>query len=364
MKVREVSSVLEAWAPPSYQESYDNSGLLVGDEQAQVKGILTTLDVTEQVLEEALQKKCNLIVAHHPILFKSLKHLVGRTYVERTLLKALKYKLNIYALHTNLDHVFWGTNQSLAKKIGLQSLQILKPKHNLLSHLSFFCPVRNTTQVLSALHQAGAGKVGKYSHCSFRHTGTGSFLPEKEAKPTLGQRGELSQVEEERIEVLLPAHCQHQVLNALKEAHPYEEVAYFLSPIHNPHQQVGAGQIGQLPKALPVIKFLELLKKNLSAHCVKYTKTQRKRISKVAVCGGTGSFLIREAQKQEADAYVTADVKYHEFFDAEQQLLLCDIGHYESESHVKSWICAHLTKKLRNIACLKSNIDTNPIKYF
>lgn len=362
--IKEILTELEKLAPLPYQEDYDNAGLLVGSPGTEVTGILFTLDITEEVVDEAIRKQCNLIVAHHPIIFKGLKKLNGKNYVERTVIKAIKNDIALYATHTNLDHVVGGVNWQIAKRLGLQNIQILAPKKQLLTKLAFFCPVENTQAVLDALFEAGAGEIGDYRHCSFRAEGQGTFLPGETANPVIGARGELETVQEHRVEVMLPSHLQAQVLRALKQAHPYEEVAYYLSALENENQEVGAGAIGELPEPLEASAFLAHLKQNMEVAVIKHTAPTGRPIRRVAVCGGAGSFLLKNAMAAHADAYVTADYKYHEFFDSEDQIIICDIGHYESEVFTKNLLHDYLSGKFSNFALCLSEISTNPVRYF
>lgn len=362
--IKEILIELEKLAPLPYQEDYDNAGLLVGSPQTAVTGVLFTLDITEAVIDEAVRRQCNLIVAHHPIIFKGLKKLNGKNYVERTVIKAIKNDVALYATHTNLDHVTGGVNWQIARRLGLQNIKVLAPKKQVLTKLAFFCPVENTQDVLQALFEAGAGQIGEYSQCSFRSEGLGTFLPGESANPVIGGKGELETVNEHRVEVMLPSHLQAQVLQALKRAHPYEEVAYYMSALENENQEVGAGAIGELPEAMQASDFLAHLKGQMEATVIKHTAPVERPIRRVAVCGGAGSFLLRNAIGAGADAFVTADYKYHEFFDAEGQLMICDIGHYESEVFTKNLLHNYLSGKFSNFALCLSEISTNPVRYF
>ncbi|HEV7350494.1 Nif3-like dinuclear metal center hexameric protein [Telluribacter sp.] len=363
-QLKDVIRQLERLAPPAYQESYDNAGLLVGDPTAQVKGVLLTLDSTEAVVDEAIQRGCNVIVAHHPIVFKGLKKLTGRTYVERTVIKAIKNDVAIYSVHTNLDSVVNGVNWALANRLGLQHIRILAPKKQLLMKLTFFVPADHTQQVLEAVYGAGAGQIGEYSRCSFRTSGTGTFRPSEEANPTTGERGKDEEVQENRVEVLLPAYLEQAVVRAMRQAHPYEEVAYYLSALENENQEVGIGAVGELPDPMTATDFLTMLKKNMQTPVVKHTEPVHDQIRRVAVCGGVGSFLLPDAIRAGADAFVTADYKYHEFFDAENRILICDIGHYESEVNTKEVLYKYLSEKFGNFALCLSEVNTNPVRYF
>lgn len=355
--------VLENYAPIPYQESYDNSGLQTGNSNDEVTGVLLTLDCTEEVLEEAIAKGCNLVVAHHPVIFKGLKSLTGRSYVERTIIKAIRNNIAIYACHTNLDSVHNGVNAKIAAKLQLQNVKTLSSKPHTLMQLVFFVPVENTDEVLNAIHRAGAGQIGEYSDCSFQVQGTGRFLPSENADPTIGQPGKPEQVQENRIEVIFPAHKQHRIMQALLQAHPYEEVAHYLTLLENHNQEVGIGMIGELQQPLSEQEFLTYLKEHMQLPGVRYTSVGTKTIRKVAVCGGSGSFLIKDAIRNGADAYVTGDVKYHEFFDAEGKLLIADIGHYESEVFTKEIFYDTISENFTNFAVYLSEVNTNPIRY-
>ncbi len=350
------------WAPQVYQENYDNAQLIVGNKNDEIKAIIITLDVTEEVVTEAIKKGANLIIAHHPIIFKGLKKLRGDNYIERVIIKAIKNDIAIFASHTNLDHVVGGVNWALGQKIGLQNLQILDPKAEILYKLETYVPENNTEKVLKAIFEAGAGQIGNYSECAFTHQGQGSFTANAQARPTIGQKTVNQKVSEIKIEVLVPLPQINTVLAALKKEHPYEEVAYFLTQLENKNQTVGAGAVGELENELEPIDFLNLLKNSLGLKVIKHTFLAKK-IKKVAICGGAGSFLLSKAFANGADAFVTADYKYHEFFDAEGQILIADIGHYESENCTKELIHFQLSKKFTNFAILLSEIDTNPVQY-
>jgi dinuclear metal center YbgI/SA1388 family protein len=362
--IKEILAELEKLAPLPYQEDYDNAGLLVGSPDTEVTGVLFTLDITEDIVDEAIRKHCNLIVAHHPIIFKGLKKLNGQNYVERTVIKAIKNDIALYATHTNLDHVVGGVNWQIANRLGLQNIKVLAPKKQILNKLAFFCPVENTQSVLEALFEAGAGEIGEYRNCSFRSEGLGTFLPGENANPATGERGKLETVKEHRVEVMLPSHLQAQALRALKRVHPYEEVAYYMSALENENQEVGAGAIGELPEAMETAGFLTHLKEKMDASVIKYTEPTGRKIRRVAVCGGAGSFLLRNAISAAADVYVTADYKYHEFFDAERRIMICDIGHYESEVFTKNLLHDYISGKFSNFALCLSEISTNPVRYF
>ncbi len=364
LTIKEVTDYLESIAPPSYQESYDNSGLITGDPSWPVSGILVTLDCIEDVVQEAVDAKCNLIVAHHPIVFKGLKRLNGKNYVERTVIKAIENRIAIYAIHTNLDHVHTGVNRKICEKIGLKKPVVLLPKTDTLSKLVAFIPRDNAGDVLHALYKAGAGQIGNYKNCSFQVEGTGTFMPDENANPHIGSSNQQEYVDEVRVEVILPSHKESSVLRALRSSHPYEEVAYYLTALKNENQEVGAGMIGELEAPLEPIEFLGRLKSSMALNTIRHTQFPTKKIHKVAVCGGSGSFLLSRAIQAGADAFVTADFKYHEFFDAENRILVADIGHYESEIFTKDLLQEVLKRKFPTFAINFSKTVTNPISYF
>ena len=362
-QIQDVTRYLETVAPPTYQESYDNSGLIVGDPRAEVSGILVSLDTIESVVDEAIAKGCNLIVSHHPIVFRGLKSLTGKNYVERTVIKAIKHDVAVYAIHTNLDNVQQGVNRRISERLGLQNTCILAPKADTLQKLVTFAPLADADQVLRALGEAGAGQIGNYRNCSFQTAGTGRFQPNEQAKPHVGESGKPEQVEEQRIEVIYPAHLANQILTALRSAHPYEEVAYYQQPLVNQNQEVGSGMVGELPEPISGTEFLAHLKKSMQLSVVRHTRLPDKPVQRVAVCGGSGSFLLPHALRQRADAFVTADYKYHEFFDADSQLIIADIGHYESEVFTKDLLGDFLSEKFVNFAVRLAEVNTNPVFY-
>jgi dinuclear metal center YbgI/SA1388 family protein len=361
--IRNVTDVLETWAPKSFQESYDNCGLLTGNLNDRVSGILVTLDCTEEVVDEAIALKFNLIVAHHPIIFKGLKKLTGANYIERTIIKAIKNDIAIYAIHTNLDNVISGVNRKICEKIGLKNPRILVPKTDTLSKLVAFVPKANTDAVLEALHKAGAGQIGNYKNCSFKVEGTGSFQPDEHANPAIGKAGKQESVTEYRVEVIFPKHLESLMISTLRKAHPYEEVAYYLTNLVNENQEVGSGMIGELAEPEEPKEFLLRLKKRMDLQVVRHTRLLDEPVKKVAVCGGSGSFLLPQAIRAGAQVYISADFKYHEFFDAENRITVADIGHYESEVYTKELLQEVLRKKFPTFAINFSTSVTNPISY-
>jgi dinuclear metal center YbgI/SA1388 family protein len=362
-KIKDIIQYLETFAPPAYQEDYDNSGLITGNQQSQLKGAIIALDCIEAVVDEAIQKKCNLIIAHHPIVFRGLKKLTGSNYIERTIIKAIKNDIAIYAIHTNLDHVSHGVNKKISDKLGLINTKILRPKQEILSKLTTFIPKKDTEKVMAKLHESGAGMIGDYKNCSFRTEGTGTFLPTGEANPAIGEVGNLEKVQEDRVEMIFPRHLKTKILNTLFSAHPYEEVAYYLHNLANKNNEVGSGMIGDLQEPMNFSDFLIHIKKNLAAKVIRHTALVKDKISKVALCGGAGSFLLKDAIARGADIFISGDFKYHEFFDAEERIIIADVGHYESEQFTKELIYENISKKFANIALHFTEVNSNPIFY-
>ena len=365
LRVRDVIAELEAWAPPALQESYDNSGLLVGDRNAEVTGVLVSLDCTEEVVAEAVARGANLIVSHHPIVFKGLKRFTGANYVERTVMAAIRQGIQLYAIHTNLDNVKDGVNQRLASLVGctLESQRILRPKANVLMQVVVYVPQDHAGAVQQAVFDAGAGQIGHYDECGWSVQGQGTFRPLPGAQPFAGQIGEREQADEVRLEVVVEPWKLSGVLQAVKTAHPYEEVAHSVWPLENTLSDIGSGMVGELPEAMDEAAFLDRLKATLGCGAVKHTRLLERPVRKVAVCGGSGSFLLGDAIRAGADVFVTSDFKYHEFFDADGRIVIADVGHYESEWQTTDLILKRLNEKFPNFALRLAKANPNPIHY-
>jgi dinuclear metal center YbgI/SA1388 family protein len=364
MKVQDITSLLEKLAPPSLQETYDNAGLLTGNGNWECSGVLIALDVTEAVVNEAVEKKCNLIVAHHPIIFGGLKKITGNNYVEQTIIATIKNDIAIYAIHTNLDNVLQGVNAKIADMLGLINRQVLLPKAGVLKKLYTFVPQSYAEQLRNALFAAGAGHISNYSECSFNIPGEGTYKAGEGAHPFMGDVGKRHTEQETKIEVIFPAWAEKAVCKAMKDAHPYEEVAYDIISLDNAHAATGSGLLGYLPEAMTENELLTLLKAKFGLTIIKHTPLRGKPVKKVALCGGAGSFLTKTAIAAGADFYISADFKYHEFFDANGRLVIADIGHYESEQFTIALLSEFLQEKFPNFAVLKTGVNTNPVHYF
>ncbi|WP_159951264.1 Nif3-like dinuclear metal center hexameric protein [Polaribacter septentrionalilitoris] len=363
MKIKDITNYLEELAPLNYAEDFDNVGLLVGNYNTKINGVLVTLDTLEETVDEAIAKNCNLIISFHPIIFGGLKKLNGNSYVERVVLKAIKNDIAIYATHTALDNSKNGVSAKMCAVLGLKNTKVLIPKKAIIKKLTTYVPVDNGAAVRNSLFEAGAGNIGKYDNCSFNTMGDGTFRGNENSNPTLGEKGENHTEKEVQISVIFESKNESTILNALHKNHPYEEIAYEIVTTENVHQDVGMGMIGEFSSAMDEKEFLLYLKKTMKTDCVRHSNFINKKIKKVAVLGGSGSFAISNAIRAKADAYVSADFKYHEFFKAENSILLADIGHYESEQFTKNLLVDYLTKKFSNFAIILSEKSTNPIYY-
>ena len=364
MKIGEIIQVMEELAPPELQENYDNAGLIIGNADWECTGILCTLDSTENVIDEAQENNCNLIVAHHPIVFSGLKKINGKNYVEKAVIAAIKSNIAIYAVHTNLDNVRQGVNDKIADKLELVNRKVLLPKADQLMKLFVFVPIHYADKLRNAIFEAGAGAIGNYSECSFNSSGKGTFKGGENTNAFVGEKGKRHEEEEIKIEVIFPSYLQKKILPAMIKAHPYEEVAYDLILLENNFKNVGSGLIGELKEEMKEIELLSLIKKTFGLSVIKHTKLSDKKIKKIALCGGAGSFLIGKALTQKADFYLTSDIKYHEFFDANDKLVIADIGHWESEQFTIDLFYDILVSKFTNFAVLKTKMKTNPVEYF
>jgi dinuclear metal center YbgI/SA1388 family protein len=363
MTIKNITNYIEELAPLNYAEDFDNVGLLIGNYNTEVTGILVTLDTLEETVVEAIAKNCNLIVSFHPIIFSGLKKLNGNSYVETVVLKAIKNDIAIYATHTALDNSKNGVSAKICEVLGLTNTKILIPKKGVIQKLTTYVPAENAPKLKDSLFAAGAGNIGNYDNCSFSVSGEGTFRGNKHSNPVVGEKGKIHTEKEIKISVTFESKNKISILRALQENHPYEEVAYEIVTTENVHQNIGMGMIGELPSAMNEKEFLLYLKKTMKTNCVRHSALINKNIKKVAVLGGSGSFAITDAKKANADAYVSADFKYHEFFKAENSILLADIGHYESEQFTKNLLVDYLTKKFSNFAVILSEKSTNPIYY-
>ena len=364
MKIKDIINVLENTASPSLQESYDNAGLITGNEQQECTGVICTLDATEAVVDEAIERGCNMVVAHHPVIFKGLKRITGKNYVERTIIKAIKNDIAVYAIHTNLDNMITGVNGRMADRLGLINRAVLLPRPGTLKKLYSFVPVEHAEALRAALFNAGGGHIGNYSQCSFNMEGLGTFKGEEGTHPFAGIAGRLHHEKEIKVEVIFPAWLEQKIIQALIAAHPYEEPAYDVIRLENTHRHIGSGLAGLLPQPMEERAFLAFLKESFQLRGIRHTALKGRPIQQVALCGGAGSFLIFNALHTNADIFVSADIKYHEFFDADNRMVIADIGHFESEQYTVDLLHDILLEKFPTFAVLKTAVNTNPVFYY
>lgn len=363
MLLKTITSFLDESFPLAYQEDYDSCGLQIGDPGKEIDKALICVDITEAIMDEAINECCGLIISHHPLIFGGLKRLTGQSATERIVQKAIGYNIAIYAAHTNLDNHYLGLNRMLAEKSGLTNIKILKPKYGLLRKLVTFCPLEYADKVREAIFSAGAGKIGNYDSCSYNTLGEGTFRGLKDANPFVGEKNQLHFEKELKIEAIYPVFLEQKIISALIQAHPYEEVAYDILLLGNQDKYVGSGITGELPESVQAEKFLGTIKEITGIPVIKYNGDLNQWIAKIALCGGAGSFLINDALKAGAHLFLTGDLKYHDYFVAENRMIIADIGHYESEQFSKDLIHQVLVKKFPNFAVLKTKHSTNPVKY-
>jgi dinuclear metal center YbgI/SA1388 family protein len=364
MRLSEIISIFESAAPTAYQEEYDNAGLNVGDPDTEISAALLCIDVTDAIIEEAIQKGANLVISHHPVLYHPVKSITGRSYTERILRTAIIHGIALYSAHTNFDNIFGGVNREICRRLGLINLKILSPIQEGLKKLVTYVPSAAADDVRNALFEAGAGHIGKYDSCSFNIEGTGSFRAAEGTNPYVGEIGKTHFENETRIETIFPGNLKPQIIKVLLRAHPYEEVAYDIFPVENEFIMAGSGMIGDLKEPADTLHFLNQVKTTFNCRILRHSRLIHSIVNKVAVCGGSGSFLIQKAISAGADVFITGDIKYHQFFDAHDQIIAVDIGHYESEQFTVELFYDILKEKLPNFAVHFSDINTNPIHYF
>jgi len=363
MKLKDIVSLIENIAPLQLQENYDNAGLVTGNQQMEVNAALLCIDVTLAVIDEAIATGANLIISHHPVIFSGLKKLTGNTSTEQIVIKAIQNNFALYSAHTNIDSVENGVSFKMAEKLGLINCRILTPMKGQLRKLVTFVPVEHLQKVEDAIFAAGAGHIGNYSDCSFQATGNGTFKALEGANPFVGELNQRHHEKEIRFETVFLKHQQSKIIRALLQAHPYEEVAYDVFALENQTNKIGFGVIGELQTEVDEMTFLEKIKKAFNLSTLKYTALLNKKIKKVALCGGAGSFSLQDAISENADIFISGDFKYHQFFDAENKIIIADIGHFESEQFTTEIFYDVLSKNIPNFAVQISKINTNPINY-
>ena len=363
MIVQDVINHLHDLAPLAYAEDFDNVGLLVGNKNQEVTNVLVTLDTLETVIDEAIEKNCNLIVSFHPIIFKGLKELTGNTYVERVVIKAIQHNISIFAIHTALDNAFTGVNSIICNQLNLINKKILIPQKSSIKKLVTYVPKSNADSLRTALFEAGAGNIGNYNNCSFNTEGFGTFKGNESSNPVIGKKGELQKEQEIQLNITFQKYLESKILKTLFKTHPYEEVAYEITTLENINQHIGMGMIAELKTPQSETDFLQFVKKQMKSKSVRHSTLLNKDVKKVAVLGGSGAFAIGAAKAAGADMFITSDLKYHDFFSAENKIVVTDIGHYESEQYTKAFLVDYLSKKISTFAIILSNTNTNPVKY-
>jgi len=352
MKIKEVILHLERKFPLYWQEEYDNCGVQCGDKEQEITGALVCFNFSEKAIEEAIARNANLIISHHPLIFKGLQKIEPTSPTGRMIFKAIQHKLVLYSMHTNIDNGIEGGNWLFAKKLGLKELKVLAPKEALFRKLVFYAPNGEEVPIIDALFTAGCGAVGNYINCSFRAEGKGTFQPLKSANPFIGQADVTEMVDEVRVEMIFPKAIQQKVIKTLYRHHPYEEPAFDIFALENSISQIGLGSIGTLPQSMRAEYFFDVMKKELNIEYFRISGKTDRTIQKVAVCGGSGSSFIRTAFAAGADIFITGDVKYHDFFSVDNQMIIADIGHFEGESFIKEIIYNELKENFSNFATI------------
>jgi len=360
----QIINVLETFAPLDFQEDYDNCGLVYGNPTKNIEKTIIALDLTQEVMDEAILVEAGLIIVHHPPIFKGIKRFSLNDPTSVMLMQAIKLDIAIYVCHTNLDNVLGGVNGEIASRLGLQNIRVLQPKIGTHQKLVTFVPVKQLNKVRDAMFLAGAGSIGNYSDCSFSSQGTGTFKALEKAQPFVGELGIRHEEKEFRLELIIQSHLTQTIISVLKKNHPYETVAYDMLPLNNVFDEIGAGVFGELPEEIDEIAFLFKIKNIFKTSVIKHNSIRGKRIKKVSICGGSGKSLINSALKENSDIFITADLGYHDFFIPGRRMLLADIGHFESEQFTSDRLVSILKEKFPNFAVLKSGVNTNPVNYF
>ena len=363
-KISEVIACIEQMAPLAYQESWDNSGVQVGDVSQGVKAVLLCVDITEATLDEAIEKGANLIISHHPLIFKGIKKLTGRNYIERVIIKAIQHNIVLYSAHTNMDKCMGGVNFRIAQKLGLKNMRVLAPEGNYLYKIVTYVPQSHIEQVRQAMWSAGAGTIGNYDCCSYSSEGNGTFRAQVGCNPFVGEIDKLHTEPELRLEMVVPKDKSGRVVAAIHTAHPYEEPVIDILPLANDYEQLGLGCIGELERPITETAMLNYIKDKLNVQYIRHTQTSDRLVERVALCGGSGAEFISQAIREKAGIYITADVKYHDFFNTENQIVIADIGHFESEQCIKEIFYEQLSKNFINFAILMADSDKSPTENY
>ena len=362
MKIKEIICALERFAPLPLQDGFDNSGLQIGLTDVEATGALLCLDVTESIIDEATDLGYNLIISHHPLIFKGLKSITGRDYIERCIIKAIKNNIVIYAAHTNLDNAYGGVNYKIAELIGLSDVQALLPKDNIFLKLCVYVPKEHAENVRVALFEAGCGHIGNYDSCSFNQIGEGSFRALDAANPFVGEVNTLHFEDEIKIDTVFPSYKKKEVLTALFSSHPYEEPAFDFISLQNTFSKIGSGVIGTLTNPIKDVDLLNSIKEKFNVNCLKYNRLENKTVCRIAICGGSGAFLLQQAINSQADVFITGEIKYHDYF-GHDDILMAEIGHFESEQYTNNLLYSLIHDSFPVLPIKISSVNINPIKY-
>lgn len=363
MKISEITGAIEKYAPLWLQEEWDNAGLQVGDTDREATGAVLCVDATEAIVDEAIDRGVNLVISHHPLLFRGLKRITGRTATERIVAKALKHDIAIYSAHTNMDSAPGGVSWATGRRAGLTAMRTLVPQQGRLMKLAVFVPSAYSNAVSEALWNAGAGRMGNYDRCAYMTDGRGTYRPLPGADPAIGTVGQSHTEAETRIEVVFPTAISGRVVQAMLKAHPYEEPAFDLIPLANDITSAGLGVIGSLKTPMPASEYIAWVKQALGIGAIPYAGDARRMVHRVALCGGAGAEFIGNAIAAGADLYMCGDLKYHDFTTHADSIVLADIGHYESEQCTKEIFYDIIQKNFPNFATYYAEEDKNPISY-
>ncbi len=369
VRCQQIFDWIEEWADPALAEDWDHIGNLVGSPADSVSRVLVTLDVTDEVIAEAIDENVNLIVAHHPLFRDPIPYLRSDLFSSSRVYRLIQKGISLYAAHTNLDAAPGGINDVLADLLGLRDVEILFPTYEEnLYKIVVFVPLGHEERVREAISARGGGWIGNYSDCTFQTEGVGTFRPLEGTKPFIGETGELERVRETRIETIAPQKKLSDLLKNMIAAHPYEEVAYDIYPLKNTGTKAGLGRIGRLPESLALADFARKVKDSLGLGMVRITGDPQRSVSKIALCGGGGMSLLEQAIKCDADLYLTGDIRHHGALDAlDRGIALVDGGHYGTERVIVPVLADYLQKKAKEagegLTVLVSQINTDPFSY-
>ncbi|HUN66397.1 MAG TPA: Nif3-like dinuclear metal center hexameric protein [Bacteroidota bacterium] len=367
MVLRDIDRLLEEWAPKALAWEGDNVGIQIGNPSGKIRTILLALDLTDEVVREAVRRRADLVMTHHPLLFRPPRALRTDDRTGRLALALARNNIALHALHTNLDFAPGGVSHALAKELGLDRIATLQPLTGQFQKIVVFVPLSHSDAVMEAMAGEGAGRIGNYDRCSFRTAGSGTFRPLSGARPYTGSAGVLEQVGEERIEMIVPRWKSGRVIEAMRRVHPYEEVAFDLFDLATEVTGYGAGAVGSLPRAMTLRGFLAHVRRRLGTPHLRYAGRPERPVRTVAVCGGSGGEYLPAALRAGADAFVTADLRYHTFQGCDGALALIDAGHYETEvvvlRHLRAYLKSRPEIRTGGVKVFVTAQNTNSVHY-